>query len=639
MGSATFRADLLHQRDRRLNRLARGLIAAAAGVALLALVGVAQAWRHYLGDLPRVPPNAELAAYGRAPGMTFLDRNGQVVATRGPKYGRQVKLSELPPYVPLAFLAAEDRRFRSHSGVDLKGVARAALVNAKAGETREGASTLTQQLVRDLFLTSERSFKRKLQEVILAFVLERRLSKDELLELYLNRVFLGENAFGIDAAAHTYFGKSAQQLSLAEAAVLAGLPQAPSVLNPTRNPKGALKRGRLVLERMQDEGWINRGQARVATLQQIIVVPHKGEGDLAWVIDVAAAEARKRAQGRAGDLVVRLTVDPRLQGVAAQTVREALQARGPDAGVSQAALVALGPGGAVRALVGGRDHDTSAFNRAVQARRQPGSAFKPFVWAAALEAGAQPTDIRSTAPVAFGLWTPTESASVGPEISLEDALAVSSNTVAARLTAEVGPERVADVARRFGIVGLPDRPKLPIALGAYETTLWDLTGAYQAFPQGGRRTPPYLVEEVDRSDGVVLWRHGAPAPLVVFDAARAGSMVRMMTGVVTHGTGKRAAFGRPAAGKTGTSQNNRDAWFVGFTPDQVAGVWVGNDDGRPMNGVVGGDLPAEIWRRFMEAASRDEPMLEFDAVRAAGGGRGDFYAGLAAEFARAAETR
>jgi len=638
-----FRADLLHRKALRLHAARRALIAAGVALAMLATVGALHAWRWYLGDLPKPPPKEQLASLGRAPGMTFLDRHGRIVATRGPKYGRQVSVDELPVYVPLAFLAAEDRRFRDHGGVDFQGVVRASFVNTRSGRTVEGGSTLTQQLARDLFLTGDRTFKRKLQEALLATALERRMSKDEILQLYLNRVFLGENAYGIDAAARTYFGKPAAGLTLAEAAVLAGLPKAPSVLNPNDNPKGALARGRVVLERMRREGWISRAQMREAQRQPLMLAPHQREGDFAWVIDLAAAEAKRRAGGRAEDLIVRLSVDPQMQATAQDVVRRVLDEQGKTAGATQAAMVALGPDGAIRALVGGYDHGQSPFNRAVQAKRQPGSAFKPFVWAAALEAGLGETDVRSSAPIAMGPWRPGEgSREPAGELTLTDALVRSSNTVAVRLVDEVGPDRAAALARRFGLGSIPADPERSLALGAYEVTLLELTGAYQVFQQGGRLTRPYLVEEVARSDGRVLWRRPLPDPAPVYDPARAGAMVRMMTGVVERGTGRKAAFGGAAAGKTGTTQNHRDAWFVGFTPDWAAGVWVGNDDGRPMKEVSGGDLPADIWRRFMTAAHRGLAARDFDARRAAetdGGSRQAFYATLAAEFARTAAAR
>ncbi|MBS0298231.1 MAG: PBP1A family penicillin-binding protein [Proteobacteria bacterium] len=642
-GTRTFRADLLHQRAAGLNRFRRALIATGVAVAMLLTVGVAHMWNYFLSDVPQVPASAELASLGRAPGMTFVDRYGRTLATRGPKYGQAVRLTELPAYVPLAFLAAEDRRFRQHGALDLWGVTRALAANLKAGRSAEGASTLTQQLARDLFLGPEKTLKRKVQEAVLADKLFKQLGRDGVLELYLNRVYLGENAYGIDAAAKTYFGKPASALTLNEAAVLAGLPKAPSRLSLARDPEGALKRGRLVLDRMRREGWIKDADAARAMSERLALVQRQPEGDLAWVLDMAAAQARAEAGKGEGGLIIRLTIDPALQTTAAGVVRDALDKQGKAVGAGEAAVVLLGPDGAVRALVGGRDHDLSPFNRAVQARRQPGSAFKPFVWAAALEAGDKASDFRSTEPVAFGPWIPRDHAADGrAQLTLAEALAKSSNRVAVRLAHEAGPEKVVSLARRFGIAGLPDKPGLSVALGAYEVNLLDLTGAYQIFQQEGRFSRPWLVEEVARTDGTVLYRRPPQPQAAAFDRGKSDVMIRMMSGVIEQGTGLKARLDRPAAGKTGTAQDNRDAWFVGFTPDWTAGVWVGNDDHTPMRGVAGGDLPAEIWRRVMTAAHQGLPPRAFGpAVPEEPGAptvvfeeRSAFYSTLAAEFAR-----
>jgi len=648
-GPGTFRADLPQAGPSwlRISKSRRTLIAAA--VALLILAGFGFANDYFLGDIPRLPDStASLASLKRTPGMTFLDRNGRILATRGAKYGIKVKLADLPPYVPRAFLAAEDRRFHEHGAVDWRAVIRAGWANVTAGRTVEGASTISQQLARDLFLGPERTLKRKLQEILLAEDLYKRLGRNGVLELYLNRVYLGEQAYGIDAAARTYFGKPARSLSLAEAAVLAGLPKAPSSLDPTQNAAAALKRGRLVLRRMQAEGWITRAQAEAAGRQPVELIQPRPEGDFGWIIDLASKEARERAPGDA-DLVIRTTIDPALQTATAKALRETLDTEGKRLNASQGAVVVLAPDGAIRALVGGRDRRDGEFNRAVQAQRQPGSAFKPFVWAAALEAGLGPDSRISTDRVAMGPYTPDSDRSQ-PELGLEQALAVSNNAVAVRLAREAGTARVAALARRFGIRSAPERPGLSIALGAYETNLLDLTSAYQPFQQAGRHTPAWLVAQVLGSDGRVIWEHSSAEPASVYDSSRAGTMLRMMTAVVERGTGRRAQFGRPAAGKTGTSQENRDAWFVGFTPDWLAGVWIGNDDNKPMRGVEGGTLPADVWRKVMIAAHGDLPPRGFDAQSAEGvladdgevreatdmADRENFYRTLAAEFDKAA---
>ena len=642
----TFRADLLHQRDRRLNGFRRGLIAAGVAAAMLMVVGSAAAWRWYFGDLPEIPPTSRLAGLGQAPGMTFIDMDGRVLATRGAKYGAPVRLKDLPPYVPLAFLAAEDRRFREHGAVDLWGISRAFAANLGAGHTVEGGSTLDQQLARNMFLSPQRTLKRKLQEIVLAYQLENRLGKDGILQLYLNRVYLGENAFGVDAAARAYFGKPASQLTLTEAAVLAGLPKAPSKLGPMHDEGVALKRGRLVLDRMRREGWISLADEQAAAAAPVTLAQHEPEGDLGWAYDLAATQARSDVGAGSGDLVVRITVDPTLQKAAAGVVRDALSGEGRRVGASQAAVVLLAPDGAIRVLIGGKDHDDSPFDRATQARRQPGSSFKPFVWAAALEGGDKPTDFRSTQRIAFGPFSPNDHASAA-SLTLADALAQSSNNVSVRLTSEAGAKKVAALAQRFGVSGLPEKPGLSLALGAYEVTPLELAGAYQVFQSGGRMIRPYLVAEVAKSDGTVLYRRPELTSEQVYDPVKTREMISMMQGVIERGTGRKAKLDRPAAGKTGTTQENHDAWFVGFTPDWAAGVWVGNDDSRPMKGVAGGDLPAEIWRRVMVLAHQGLPVRDFpapekpDAPQPGAGevsivfaDRSAFYETLAAEFAR-----
>ena len=582
----------------------------AAGAVALVMIGVlalALAWKAYVSDLPKVPSQEALWSVNRAAGMTFLDRNGARIATRGPRHGERLYLKDLPPYVAHAFLAAEDRRFYRHGPVDLVGVARSLRVNMGAGEVVQGGSTLAQQLAKTIFLKPDRTLKRKLQEAILAWRLERLIGKDAVLELYLNRIFFGSGAYGLESAAQTYFGKPARQLTLAESALLAALPKAPSRLAPSRDLAGAIRRSRLVLAQMRQEGWNTREaeQAAIAAPPHL-VPPAPGEGDFGYALDLAAVQAQQLAGSQAPDLVVQLTIDPVLQTAAARIIRQIMQADGPRAGAEEAALVALGPDGAVRALVGGVDHGFSPFDRAFQARRQPGSAFKPFIYAAALETGVRPSTVEQDKPVRLGPWTPQNyGGDYRGAVTVEEALTQSINTVAVRLAQTAGAARIGDLARRFGLAGIPDHPEMSVALGSYEVSLWDLTGGYQVFQRDGRRYPPYLVAAISTAGGRALYRRQPSDALQVYDTERARDMVQMMQSVVDRGTGRRAAFGRPAAGKTGTTQNWRDAWFVGFTPDWVCGVWVGNDDNSPMNQVTGGELPAQIWRRFMIVAHQD----------------------------------
>lgn len=583
--------------------------------------GLAAAWEigRLMDGVPDIPDKSALVVINQAPGMTFEDAAGKVIATRGPHHGHQVSLRELPPYVPRAFLAAEDRRFYRHGPVDPQGISRAFWANWRAHRTVQGGSTLTQQLAKTLYLKPDQTLKRKFQEAVIAYRIEQRMSKDEVLELYLNRIFFGDNAYGVDAAAQTYFGKPASQLDLQEAALLAALPKAPTRLALTNDMPAALRRSRLVLENMRAEGWITSQDEQAALIAAPKLAPEApGEGDYGYVLDMAAAQAVQIAGGAAPDLVVRLTIDPGLQATAQQVVRDAIGQSGRRAGVSQGALVLLSPDGAIRALVGGTDHRASAFNRVTQAQRQPGSAFKPFIYAAALEAGVKPTDIRQDAPIKIGLWSPSNYGGGyrGP-VTVADALAHSINSVAVRLANEVGGDKVGEIAHRFGLNSIPASPDLSVALGAYEVNLLELTGGYQVFQTGGQRNQTYLIQQISTTRGDILFTRAPSAGIGVYDAFRADQMVKMMEGVVLEGTGTRAAFGRPAAGKTGTSQNFRDAWFVGFTPDWVCGVWVGNDDGAPMNQVTGGAIPAEIWRKMMLVAHANLPPHDFDWMAAA----------------------
>ncbi len=594
--------------------MARALIALLAGALLLAGVCGVWIWKLAFQDLPTIPDRAALWSLNRPPGITFQDEEGRVIAIRGSRNGQAVALSQLPAYLPNAFLAAEDRRFYSHHGVDLTGMARALRADLDARHVVQGGSTITQQVVRNIFLSPDQTLKRKVQEAVLAWRIERVMSKTDILELYLNRIYFGAGAYGVDAAARVYFGKPAARLSLSEAAVLAALPKAPSRLDPANDLDEALDRSKLILGEMRQDGWITAAAQANAVARPPVLAPEKPvEGDFGYVLDLAASRARDLAQNRAPDLVVRLTVDPRLQSVAAQVVRDGV-AEGRRLGATQGALVALAPDGAIRALVGGRDHRASAFDRATQALRQPGSAFKPFVYAAALEAGVKPSDMRVDAPVRYGGWSPANyGGGYSGSVTVADALARSINTVAVRLAHQVGASKVAELAERFGLSMIPAKPDLSVALGAYEVDLLDLTSAYQVFQQDGRRVEPYLISVITNAHGDVLYRHPDAPPPQVFDPQKNRLMVSMMQGVIAHGTGRKADIGRPAAGKTGTSQNWRDAWFVGFTPDWITGVWVGDDRGRPMAKVAGGELPAELWRRFMLAAEQGAPMASFPA--------------------------
>jgi penicillin-binding protein 1A len=637
----TIRADLSHVQARKIGVWRAVGLGLGIGVLLTVLFVALWVWKLAFSDLPTIPDKAALWSLNRPAGATFVDRNGVVIGQRGPKHGAALTLAELPPYLPKAFLAAEDRRFYSHHGIDLTGIARAARNDLKRHKALQGGSTITQQIARTLFLSPEQTLRRKLQEAGLAVRIEHLMSKDEILALYLNRIYFGGGAYGVDAAARTYFGKSARNVNLSEAALLAALPKAPTKLAPTDDFQAALKRSHLVLRSLVAQHWITPQQAADATAHPpVLATEAQADGDFGYVLDLAAQEAKALNTSNTPDLVVHLTIDSRLQAEATHAVRDAV-ARGYGAGATQAALISLGTDGGVRALVGGADHRLSAFDRAVQAQRQPGSAFKAFVYAAALEANIAPDDVREDAPVNVGGWRPANADGLyAGNVTLTDAFARSINTVAVRLTQEVGPARVAEVARRFGLTTIPPHPATPVALGAYETSLIDITSGYQVFQLGGRRAEPFLIDSITDARGQPVYRRPPQAPQSVYDATRAAQMTRMMQAVIDKGTGRRAALGRPAAGKTGTSQDYRDAWFVGFTPDYVTGVWMGDDRGRPMTRVAGGELPAETWKRFMLAAEQGLPVRPFAQPTGddPADPRTDFYHDLADQFGQAASS-
>ena len=560
---------------------------------LVALIAALAYFSYTLPDVER------MAESGRRPGIFLNDVGGNPVLAKGDLYGDPVDASRLPPYLPRAVIAIEDRRFYEHGGIDPIGLARALWVNIVEGGVRQGGCTITPQLAKNVFLTPERSIERKIREALLAFWLEWRYDKNHIISLYLNRAYFGSGAYGVDAAARRFFSKPAAEVDLWEAAVLAGLLKAPSRLSPVANPGGAAERGRLVLKAMASAGFISDEQAaRAAASSLRTATEPDGRGYFAdWVL----AQVNRRLGMVDRDLRIATTFDPGLQRLAAETVAAALAGT---VNPSQAALVAMSPDGAVRAMVGGRDYGASQFNRAVQALRQPGSAFKLFVYMAALERGLHPDSTVTDARVNVGGWAPRNfDGRFRGSVAMRDAFAQSLNAAAVRLADRAGRARVAEAARRLGITS-DLAPDLTIALGSSAVRLIELTGAYAAFANGGAGVIPYGVERIEG----VFERAGsgageAVAPGVVAD------MNDLLSAVVTRGTGKAARLaGRPAAGKTGTSQSFRDAFFVGFTGNLVAGVWVGNDDGAPMDEVTGGGLPARIWRAFMAAAHEGAPV-------------------------------
>jgi penicillin-binding protein 1A len=575
------------------------LLKLAVLLAIWGGLGFAAALLWFAWDMPRVERALEQQ---RRPSVTLQTQAGGLLATQGDLFGEVLRLGDMPPHLPAALLAIEDRRFRQHFGLDLIGLARAAWANHVAGEVLQGGSTLTQQLAKNLFLTPERSFRRKVQEALLALWLERRFTKDELLEIYLNRVYLGAGVFGVDAAARVYFGVSARRVTLGQAAVLAGLPKAPSRLNPRANPEGAAARAATVLAAMVEAGAITAAEA--ARAREELRIPPRPSRQGGWFADWIFEEVPKHFPGPE-DLVIRTTLDPRWQAVVEARLAALLDGPGREARVGQGAVVVLDAAtGAVRAMAGGRDFRSSPFNRATDARRQPGSVFKAFAYLAAIERGAGATDAVSDAPLALGRWSPSNGAwRTRGALSLEEAFAHSVNTAAVRVMQEAGGHRaVAEAAQRLGVSGRQPRDGT-IVLGTGEATLLELTAAFAAFANGGRRVTPFGMARVEAAGRVVT--PPPPAPAQVMSAAAAAEMRRLALAVTRIGTGRGAALpGLVTGGKTGTTQDHRDAWFVGFAElpsgTVAIGVWLGNDDNAPMEEVRGGTLPARLFRDILE---------------------------------------
>jgi penicillin-binding protein 1A len=550
-----------------------------------------------------LPPIQSLEIPKRPPSVLILGDNGATLATRGDMGGAAVPLAELPDYVPNAFIAIEDRRFYSHFGVDPWGIFRAGVADVLHRGVSEGGSTITQQLAKNLFLTQERTVSRKLQEIVLALWLEHKYSKAQILDLYLNRVYFGSGAYGVEAASQRYFGKSARQLTLPEAAMLAGLVQSPSRLAPNHNPEGAVRRAALVLADMADLKMISAVQAKLALAHPAHAIKPAGAGTVNYVADWVMDAVNDIVGNVDQDIVVETTIDPTLQSAAEQALVDTLATKGEKLHVGEGALVAMTPDGVVRALVGGRNYGESQFNRAIDAKRQPGSAFKPFVYLTALEHGLTPDTVREDAPIAVKGWKPEnyEHQYWGP-VTLTQALANSLNTVSVRLTLEFGPDAVIRTAYRLGINSQLE-PNASIALGTSEVSPFELVTAYTTFANGGFAISPHVVESIRTADGKILYQRSAQPLGRVVDAHYVGMMNTMMQQTLLSGTARGASLpGWQAAGKTGTSQDYRDAWFIGYTSHLVTGVWLGNDDDSPTKRAVGGGLPVEIWSRFMKVA-------------------------------------
>ncbi|WP_298096621.1 PBP1A family penicillin-binding protein [Brevundimonas sp.] len=551
-----------------------------------------------------LPDTSTLYNVDRQPSITYLDRNGALIAVRGTQQAPPADLEALPDYVPAAFIAIEDRRFYFHPGFDPIGMSRAMAANMRAGRVVQGGSTLTQQLAKNLFLSPDQNMKRKVQELMLAVWLEMKFSKKEILALYLNRVYFGAGAYGIEAASQRYFDKSAKQLTVGEAALLAGLLKAPSRYSPVSESERAAARATVVLNEMVDAGVITPEQRAAAVTEPVRVSRTLATQHAQYFIDWLDKQIRELVGEPTEDMIVETTLDLTLQTQAERVVRRILD-RDRSRGVQQAALVALDGEGRVRAMIGGASYADSQFNRATDARRQAGSAFKPFVYLTALETGYTPETMVNDAPIRIGNWSPSNySDSFAGEMTMAQAVAQSTNTIAAGMADQIGRDNVARTARRLGItsrIGLEPA----MALGAVEVSPLEMAQAYDAFANGGKRVTAFGISRIRSPEGRVIYQRASreAGPVQAISNPYLYYQNQMLRGVMTSGTGRAAAIaGRDIAGKTGTTSDYKDAWFVGYTGGFVTAVWVGKDDNTAMRGVTGGSSPAAIWRGFMEVA-------------------------------------
>lgn len=554
---------------------------------------------------PDLPDTSNLFARTSSPEVIILARDGRALSRTG-GIAKMVAVEELPPHLPQAVLATEDRRFYSHFGMDIIGFARAVVANARAGRIVQGGSTITQQLAKNLWLTPERSLIRKLKELMLAIWLEARLEKREILTLYLNRVYLGAGSFGVEAASRRYFGKSARQVNLSEAALLAGLLKAPSRYAPTNDLRRSRKRAAEVVDNMVEAGYLDKRAAAAAKRRPVRLAKSAKSATSSGGYFVDWIETQiPLFVGRVDDgIIVETTLDPKTQTLAQSALSQQLKRHGKSRAVSQGAVIAFAPDGAIQAMVGGRSYKASQYNRALRARRQPGSAFKTVVYLAGLEAGLKPNSIFKDRPVNIDGWRPRNfDGKYAGNVTLERALAKSINTVAVRVAKQVGPEKIIATARRLGITA-PLSADLSLALGASEVSLFEMAAAYIPLANGGTGVFPYGIKRIRSTRGQVLYERSGDSLGRVIEARQVGQMNQMLAAAVTDGTGRRARLkDRQVAGKTGTSQDYRDGWFIGYSADMVAGVWIGNDNNSPTKRVTGGQMPASIWRDLVSRSN------------------------------------
>ncbi len=561
-----------------------------------------------------LPDIDDLNKFTKAPSILIKSEDGQIIGSFGDIYGDFVDFEDLPAALIDAVIATEDRNYYHHFGIDPLGLLRATIANIRARHVVQGGSTITQQVAKNVFLTPERSLSRKIREMMLAVKLERRFTKKEILSIYLNRVYLGAGSYGVDAASKRYFDKPARDMNLSESAIMAGLLKAPSRYAPTGNPTLARKRGEQVLVNMADAGYLTPQQVEKGRRELTATMgkrPRDSQSALYfadWLFDQLADYVGNVQQ----DLVVITTLRPDWQALAEKSMNDIMEKDGEPHAASQSAIVAMSPDGAIRVMIGGRSYAESQYNRATQALRQPGSSFKLFVYLAGLESGLTPDtmveDKPITIPISGGNWSPKNynNRYLGV-IPLREAVQESINTVAVQVSERAGRGHVIDIAHRLGINADLD-PVPSIALGATEVSLLELTNAYAHLASGGAIVNPYGILQVDTVVGETLYQRRGAKSGVVLRGDVVGMMNEMLMGVVTGGTGRAAQIGRPAAGKTGTTSDYKDAWFIGYTPDLVAGVWVGNDDNTPMKKVTGGMLPARIWHNFMQPALASTPV-------------------------------
>lgn len=589
----------INELGQRKNLLKFAVLAAIWGAVI---GGVILAYFAY--EIPDILRRTDLK---RHPSVIIEARDGTVFDRYGEYHGDTLAIKDLPPHLVQAFLAIEDRRFYEHGGVDVWGILRAGVSNLVAGHTVQGGSTITQQLAKNLFLGNQRTFRRKIQEVMISLWLENKLSKDDILAAYLNRIYLGSGAYGVDAAAHLYFNKSARDVTLREAAILASLPKAPSRYSPLNNPEAAEARSRVVIQAMVDAKFLLPTQ-KIESVTQAPIPSQKpgGGGDGKYFVDWTMDQLGDLIDEQDEDVIIRTTLDLPMQREAERQIDNLLATKGKEAAVSQAALVSIGQNGAVRALVGGRDYAESTFNRATQAKRQPGSSFKPIIYLAALEKGIDKNEKLLDAPLKIGTWSPENyTENYRGEISMKDALAYSINTATVRLAERVGVSRIQKLAANLGISTSVPR-ELSIALGTNTVTVMDMTTVYSVFAHHGRAIIPYAIDKITTKSGKVLYERDAPTMPQLVDSDNVAALDDMLQACVSYGTGKKAALSQAVSGKTGTTQDYRDAWFIGYTGRMTTGIWMGNDDNQVMNKVTGGSLPAQLWHDYMQAAYTHE---------------------------------